>query len=284
MKKKLSFFVVAMEMIILSGCSSDYYYANTFLRKFETGRKNTTEQIYVVLPREVIHTNSSLGSVHGFAYMNEREQDSVITSLTKILNCINDSIFLDQFNNAFLFTLSRTCIPVVVLSDASKMPIADDQHFTVNIVQLEAEEFVQHQRSDFQTKKGLYYAYDYDLRHFSVNTWLKLDACDTTSSVYFRNKEIEERFQGTVKSIKDGRATLKTNFELIDVNDAYKLARSLGAECATLYIEKILTEYVCRTKGTNDTYFYYDPRYNMIESVLPYDEGIKESFEVMSDL
>ncbi len=265
-------------MSLLMACNSDYHYANSFLRKFETNKKTATEQIYVALPKEVIHTNSSLNDIPGFFYMSENQQDSVISSLTDILDKINDSIFLDQFNSAFLFTLSRSCIPIVVVDDPSKLPPADDTHFTVSFPQLEAEEFVQRHRSDFQTKKGVYYAYDYDLRHFSTNVWLIFDARDTNSQVYFRNDEVEETFRGTVRSIKDGKATLATDFKRIDINDAYRSARRLGFACATLYVEKILSEYVCRTKGINETYFIYDPSTNTIDDILPYDEGIQQSF------
>ena len=266
---------------LLTGCTSDYHYANAFLRKFKQNKKTATEQIYVVLPDKVLHTNSSLNDIDGFVMMSEREQDSVIASLTQILNRIDDSIFLSQFNNSFLYTLSRTRIPIVLVSDAAKLPPTDDNHLTINIVQLEAEEFVQRCRSDFSTRKGTYYAYDYDLRHYRTNVWMELDRRDSINPIYFKNNEISETFQGTVKSIKNQTATMETHYDRIDVNDAYRSARLLGAECATLYIEKVLTEYVCRQKGTNKSYFYYNALGNSIDAVIPYEYGSKESFEVM---
>lgn len=279
MRKQLYILTVLSFILLLSSCSSDLHYANAFLRKFERNKASATEQIYVSLPRTLIHTNSSLNEVPGFSLMSEREQDSVIASLTRFLDKVDDSIFLDQFNKAFLFTLSRTRIPIVVVNDRSQLPMADDQHFTVDIVQIEAEEYVQRQRSDFRTKKGMYYAYDYDLHHFATNVWLRLDPRDTIDQVYFKNDEISDDFRGTVKSIKEGKATLKTDFDRIDINDVYRSARRLGSACATLYVEKILAEYVCRSKGTNQSYFFYNPGFNGIEEVIPYDEGIKESFE-----
>lgn len=279
MRKYLYILTVLSIIMLMSSCSSDLHYANSFLRKFERNKASASEKIFVLLPQTVIHTNSSLNEVPGFSLMSETEQDSVIASLTKILDKLDDSIFIDQFNKSFLFTLSRSRIPIVVVNDRNQMPAADDQHFTVEIVQLEAEEYVRHRRSDFRTRKGMYYAYDYDLSHFSTNVWLRLDARDTNDQIYFKNVETSEHFRGTVTSINEGKATMKTNFERIDVNDAYRVARRLGSICATLYVEKILTEYVCRTKGTARAYFYYNPQYNGIDEVVPYDEGIKESFE-----
>lgn len=265
--------------LLLASCTSDYHYASSFLRKFERGSGDATECIYVKLPTNVIHTNSSLNDIVGFAYLPEQWQDSIIASKTKILDKVNDSIFTSQFSNMFLFALSRTRIPIVIVPQGMPMPKADDQHFTVDFVQMEMEEYEEPTRSDFTTRRGSYYAYDYVLRHFATHVWLKLDAQDSLGTVYFVSNETSEAFHGTVTSLVDGKATMKTSFDRINVNDAYSLARRLGYLCAKMYVEKILAEYVCRTKGTNESYFFYDPSMNMIDDVIPYDEGIRYSFE-----
>ena len=279
MKKTILF--TSLLALLLTGCSADWFYAGSFLSKFEQQKDNATEQIYVSLPKSVIHTNSSLNDIAGFMFMTDREQDSVIASKTAILNRLDDSIFLAQFNGAFLYVLSRTKIPIVLVDDASRLPQADDNHFTIDIAQVEAEEYLQPGRSGFTTQRGVKYGYDYELRHFAMNVWFRFDARDTADIVYFKNREIAEDFHGTVTSLRTDKATMKTHFDRITVNDAYQLAWNFGAQCATLYIEKMLSEYVCRTKGTNSTYFYYSPACNCIEELTPYDEGIKDSFEKM---
>lgn len=259
--------------MLLPGCKSDMHYASSFIRHADS--KNSTAKIYVVLPTEVIHSNSSLNEVEDFAYLSERQQDSVIGSVTAILDKLNDSIFISQFSNAFLYTLSRLRMPIVLCQSASQLPVADSNTFIVNIVQLEAEEFVQPSRSDFRTRKGVYYAYKYNLRHFSTNAWFQFGNDD----VYFKNNEVSERFNGVVTKLKDQKATLRSKFERIGVNEAYSSARTLGTECATLYVEKMLTDYVRLKKGTNNSYFYYDAYANKIPVVVPYEDGVKESFQ-----
>lgn len=273
----LSLFAV---LLLATGCTTDYHYANSFIRKHRHAGKSATETFYVCLPNSVMHTNSSLNDVPDFYLLSFEEQDSVIASKTDILNRLDDSIFLSQFNGMFLYTLSRLKVPVVVVKDPSLLPHADDNHLVINFVQFEAEEYVQPSRSSFYTKRGYYYAYDYDLRHFSLNAWLQFaPPTDTNATVFFKNEERSEGFQGTVIALKEDHATLKTNFTRIDVNDAYQLARDMGRECATLYIERMLTEYVCRKKGTNGSYFYYNPQSNRIDVIMPYEDGIKENFE-----
>ena len=71
---------------------------------------------------------------------------------------------------------------------------------------------------------------------------------------------------------------MKTQFERINVNDAYRLARELGTHCATLYVERLVTEHVRRVKGTNEWYFIYNPAGNYFDDMILYEKGIKESF------
>ncbi len=275
--KRLLFIAISLMLFALSSCTADYYYAGSYLNKFERGKDDATERIYVSLPREVYHTNSSLNDIPGFMLMSEYEQDSVIASKTAILDKVNDDIFLSQFTSYFLYTLSQFCVPIILVQDPSELPKADDQHLVVDLAQIEIEELLEPQRADFSTRKGYYYFYDYDLRHLAVNLWLRFDASDS-ADVYFLGNGVDETFHGTVVSLDEGQAKMKTQFERINVNDAYRLARELGTHCATLYVERLVTEHVRRVKGTNDWYFIYNPAGNYFDDMILYEKGIKESF------
>lgn len=275
--KKLLFIAISLMLFALSSCTADYYYAGSYLNKFERGKDDATERIYVSLPREVYHTNSSLNDIPGFMLMSEYEQDSVIASKTAILDKVNDDIFLSQFTSYFLYTLSQFCVPIILVQDPSELPKADDQHLVVDLAQIEIEELLEPQRADFSTRKGYYYFYDYDLRHLAVNLWLRFDASDS-ADVYFLGNGVDETFHGTVVSLDEGQAKMKTQFERINVNDAYRLARELGTHCATLYVERLVTEHVRRVKGTNEWYFIYNPAGNYFDDMILYEKGIKESF------
>lgn len=275
--KRLLFIAISLMLFALSSCTADYYYAGSYLNKFERGKDDATERIYVSLPREVYHTNSSLNDIPGFMLMSEYEQDSVIASKTAILDKVNDDIFLSQFTSYFLYTLSQFCVPIILVQDPSELPKADDQHLVIDLAQIEIEELLEPQRADFSTRKGYYYFYDYDLRHLAVNLWLRFDASDS-ADVYFLGNGVDETFHGTVVSLDEGQAKMKTQFERINVNDAYRLARELGSHCATLYVERLVTEHVRRVKGTNEWYFIYNPAGNYFDDMILYEKGIKESF------
>jgi len=275
--KRLTLILSILCSLAFVGCNSDYYLANSYLNKFERGSDKATETIYVRMPQGLIHTNSSLNDVPGFMFMSVEEQDSVIASKTAILDKLDDSIFMNQFASLFLFTLSRTQMPIVLVPADAAMPAADNQHLVVDFVQMEADEYIEPHRSDFSTRKGLRYSYDYELRHFALNLWLQFGAGD--SSVYFKGDEVAEQFSGTVTALRDGRADLKTHFDRINVNDAYTLARRMGYQCAVLFVEKMLTDHVRDVKGANEFYFLYDPRFNAIDEVVPISEASSWGFE-----
>jgi hypothetical protein len=269
--------IIPVLVLMFCSCDSEIYIAGSYLSKFERGKADATERIYVSLPKEVYHTNSSLNDIPGFMLMSEREQDSLIACKTAILDKVNDEIFLSQFTSYFLYTLSRAKIPIILVDDASKLPAADDQHLVIDLAEIEIEEYLEPNHSDFTTRKGYFYFYNYDLRHLNVNLWLRFDVSDT-AQVYFLGNGADETFHGTIVSLDDGKAKMKTDFKRIDVNDAYSLARHLGHECATLYVERIIADHVRRQKGSNFYYFIYNPMGNYIEDFILYNEGVSESF------
>lgn len=271
--KRTSLIILSLLMasLLFCSCRGEYGHAQHLLRKHEHNRKSATEKIYVSLPTEVIHTNSSLGEVKNFALMDESQQDSVILSLTKVLDKINDSLYLYYFNQSFLYTLSRTCLPIVLVSDETKLPSPTAEIFTINIPQLEAEEYVEKKMSHFSTRNGSYFSYSYNLQHFSTNAWFLFGGDSTT---YFKNKEIAETFKGVVNSLsrQTNQAKLNAHIEHITPGDAYNNAAQLGEECALYYIEYLLTRYAHEKNGTERFYYIYDPWLNDVDYAIPYKQ------------
>lgn len=266
----ISLFLSVMILLVASSCSSEIHYANKLLRDHKHNRNSAVEQIYVCLPSHVLHTNTSLNTVPYFDQMSYTEQNSVIDSLTRILNKLNDSIYLSQFSQSLLYTISRTCIPVTVVFHESLLPKATEHIFVLNVVQLEAEEFVERSRADFRTRKGYYFHHDYDLRHFSTNAWFEFDSPGRDTNLYFYNQEIVEDFQGTVTSLKGDKSDLNAVYQRISVNDAYFTASQLGYECGRFFVERCLHTYIKSIKGTNEWYLFYEPNSNSISGAVDY--------------
>lgn len=278
MKRYLYLITFFVACILISSCATDHHYANSFLRKHKWGTKAATEKIYVHVPKTLIHTNSSLNQIEDFDQLTYEQQDSVIASLTKVLDKIDDSIFLSQFTQMLCYTLAQTHIPILIVDEEKNLPAPSKDCLILDICEIEAEEFVKPSRSDFYTRRGVYFNYDYDLRHFATNVWLQLNY-DT--NYYYYDIVIAEDFKGTVTKLKGDEAQLKGNFSRITVNEAYQSARTLAVQIASLYIEKCLHEYVYSKKGKNTWYWYYNYMNNQLNLGVPFEEGCKDGFKVV---
>lgn len=251
--------------LCITACTSEKELANKFVEKFSMKSYIPTEKIYVSLPTSVIHTNQSLNQIENFSDLDYNIQDSVIAAHTTILNTLDDKIFLQQFSDNLLYHLKRFGIPVEVVSDPSDMPKAvANKIYTLQILQIEAEEFEKKSRSDFEDNtNNMYYYYDYDLKGFSTNVWCLIN--DTTpladkKDVYFKNFETIEQFEGTINTIKDNVAHGKGRITKLTVNDAYSEAYKAGAITADKFCEIIINDYVRSIiKGVPSYYYYYNP-------------------------
>lgn len=270
---KINKYALLLAVICCCACSSEKDLAKSFVEKFSMKSYTPTEKIFICLPQAVVHTNQTLNQMENFADLDYDTQDSVIKANTALLDKINDEIFLQQFNDNLVYNIGRLGIPIEIVTDPALMPKAvPNKIFTINILQIEAEEYVQKTRSDYEDKNNYYY-YDYDLRGFSTNVWYLLN--DTSSSednmvVYFKNFETIDEFDGSIKKVENGKALGKGRFDRINVNDTYRSAYRAGAISAKKFCEKIINEYVKdNIKGKKPLYYYY---YNPVDnSIEHYD-------------
>lgn len=270
--KRIGFLLMGIALCI-TACTSEKELADNFVEKFSMKSYIPTEKIYVSLPTSVIHTNQTLNQIENFLDLDYDAQDSIIAVHTTILNTLDDKIFLQQFNDNLLYHLKRFGIPVEVVADPNDMPKAvANKIYTLQILQIEAEEFEKKSRSDFEDNtNNMYYYYDYDLKGFSTNVWYLIN--DTTQStdkkdVYFKNFEIIERFEGTINTIKNNVAHGKGRITKLTVNDAYSEAYKAGAITADKFCEIIINDYVgSMIKGVPLYYYYYNP---VSKTVTPY--------------
>lgn len=266
---KIKKYTLLLAAICCCACSSEKDLAKSFVEKFSTRSYTPTEKIYVCLPQTVVHTNQTLNQIEDFANLDYDTQDSVIIANTALLDKINDEIFLQQFNDNLVYNISRLGIPMEIVSDPALMPKAvPNKIFTINILQIEAEEYVQRTRSDYEDKNNYYY-YDYDLRGFSTNVWYLLNDTATSEEnivVYFKNFETMDEFNGSIKKIENGKALGVGRFDRINVNDTYRSAYRAGAISAKKFCEKIINEYVKdNIKGKKPLYYYY---YNPVDNTI----------------
>ena len=254
-----------------------YRMANSYLKNARKGRLEHGEAVYVRMPEQFILVNSSVEKMKEGRALTEQQAQHMADSLTALLRYVDDSVLLSRFSTSMLQVLVRSGIPVHVVKSGSKLPVPSDSSLVLDVVQLEAEEFLQPKRSDFVTKQEVYYAYDYNLRHISCNVWLKMgSATESLDSVWFKNVEKSEAFKGKVTSIKDDKATMSVHFDRLTVDDVYRTVEEAGELCATIYVERLLLDHIKRKTGGNENYYYYDAATGQINMWIPYSYGQSE--------
>lgn len=243
-------------------CTSSMEVANAYFDRVTNGDESKkVEQIYVCLPTEIIHTNQTLNQMDNFMRLSEKVQDSVIKANTRFLNQLDDDKFIDKFAKNLVYHLERFGIPVKVVFSESELPQAvDNKIFILDVVQIEAEEFVKQSRSEFTENDGTYYHYDYALNGFSTNVWYKFNGKD---DVYYRNFECMDAFSGKIDKIQNKQASISGSFNRITMGDVYNTALRAGKTSGVLFAEKILNDYL-NSQGYNDYYYWYVPESNEI--------------------
>ena len=274
--KRTHYILILLFALLAGACTSERHYANQFLRKHQRHTEAATETIYLCLTPTLVRTYT--------AYPGTAEAqgatDSLIATPKRLLDSISDSAFLAEFSNALITTLNRSKVPLVLVADEALLPAPSRDCLVLDVAALEAEEALQRVRSGFVTRGGEQFYYEHNQRLFSANGWFQLNY-DTV--YYFLNQEVSEAFQtqGTVLRVSNHTASVRLERRPLQVSQAYRTARSLGSLCGKLYLEKVLHEYVYRQKGRNKWYPHYTPMKNRITGWVPFDEGIRESFEVV---
>ena len=257
--------VLLFAILLLGSCVSERDMAKSFVEKFSMKNYVPTEKIYVCLPKTVVHTNQTLNQMESFLDLEYASQDSVIVANTEILNLIDDKIFLQQFSSNLLYNLQRLGIPVEIVEDPLNMPKAvENKIFTLQILQIEAEEFIKNTiSSDFQ------FSYSYDLKGFSTNVWYLLNDTSSTENkdVYYKSFEVLDQLNLTDCWKKDSTYYAKGIHSKINVNDAYNMAYKAGAMSAKIFCEKIINDYIASKVRFPKYYYVYDPVNNEVYDI-----------------
>ena len=268
--KKVLMYICLLLCVVICSCTSSKDVAESYFDKITNSENKKEIQVYVCMPTEVIHTNQTLNHIDNFALLSETAQDSIIKAETKFLNKLDDDKFIDLFAKNLKYHLEHFGATVKIVFDADELPqTLDNKTFVMNIVQIEAEEFIKQSRSEYTEANGTYYHYDYNLKGFSTNVWYKLNGGD---DVYYKNFECMDVFNGEIDQINDVGASISGYFKRVSISDVYNSALTAGKESAVMFAEKILNDYL-KSNGYNYYYYAYDPQYNRI---IQLDKGFEK--------
>ncbi len=241
----------------MSSCSSQKKFAYDFVNK----SKGAEVAFYVTdeLKKTNLRNDCNPESID-LVVLDEDELQDTINSRLKILNKIDDEIFLNVLIASFEETLKDYNLDLKYWENENTTP--DSLHWVVDLSHIEIQELVNHQLSNC----GVEGNYEFiPTTTVNVAAWFEL-LNDNNSSFLFTEQNYDEYINDCYYSL-DSLNNLVVNVDLqqISIDGFYDFAVMLGKLYAGYSFDYFMNQYVkkeMQKKGleySDDIYMRYDP-------------------------
>lgn len=266
---KVLLFVLSL---IFVSCSPQKRLAYDFVKK----SKGATLAFYV--PQELnkmnIRKDCDPDNVD-LVTLDEEQLRDTIEARTRIVNKIDDNIFLDVMYSSFISTLKDYNIDL----DYEKA-VPDSTHWIINLTYIEVQEYIEHLLSHCGVDGNFEFI---PSTAINVASWFELSDGDKIHSVF-----TEQNYGGYIEDCYyslDSLKNLVTNVEMqhVNVEGFYDFAVVLGKLYAGYCYDFFMNEYVRKTltregkESDDDIYMRYDP----YESYIYYTR--RDKLEIIED-
>ena len=239
-------------------------YANEFLKK-QTDTL-TRDIVYLYVNPDITYRNESINKIEGFDKLDKEVQNDLLGKYAPLINKIKDSLILSNFTDQLRSTLASLGFKVYLVSNPNELPkTIDPTHHTLNVAQMELEEF---SLTDSLVYKGkdreVYYKL---LNGVRFNAWLIYNEADTNSRlVFYLDQETQDFFDGEI-NIVDGSYFASYDYEKIRAEDAYLTSNLAGTISAQYFFNFLMNKYVwIKSSGIDTNYYGIDTRSKKIIS------------------
>lgn len=236
----------------------------------------TSETVYVAFTDKIMHTNTTVNSMHGFNELDSATKEQLRNKYTLVLDKVCDSILLSEFKAEFLSTLTALGFKTIECKEAEFPTQLKAGEHTLAVVQFELEEFMQ--KDSLTTNEyGQRISFDKLLNGLRWNTWLVFDQTDSSSKqIFFADDETTDDFFGYIEK-DNGQYYANYQITKINPNDAYLLARSNAEICGRYLFNFLLNKYVwLKTQGKPPYYYAIDRKGKLL-----YDDQAFDNFDVI---
>lgn len=239
---------------------------------------STSELVYVSFTQSIYHTNSTLGSMPGFEALDEETKADLKSKYCLVLDYVNDSILLSTFKRAFISELQSYGFRVRECNSENFPTELKSNEHTINIAQLELEEFVTYDtlRSQGSQNPILFTKL---LNGVRWNTWLRYNDSDSESKqIFFASEETTDEIFGYIER---ERGEYYADYDLVKINpnDAYLLSYSAANLCGRYFFNFLINRYVwIKTQGNPQKYYYIDEEKN-----LSIDNEAVDNFDIVEE-
>lgn len=255
MKVKTAFILFIVSLSLVS-CSPYKRAAYDFVKQY----KDVTMSFYVTegLNKMNVRRDCDPSNVD-LVMLDEEQLRDTIEARTKVVNKIDDDVFLDVMFASFESALKDYDV-VLDYTDESAMP--DSLHWVVNLSYVEVQEYMEHLLSHCGVDGNFEF---FPSTAVNVASWFQMSCGDETRLMF-----TEQNYGGYIEDCYYSLDSLKNlvvnaDIQQVSVDGFYDFAVMLGRLYAGYCYDFFMNEYVKKTiigKGKeydDDVYMRYDP-------------------------
>lgn len=255
-------------LIICLFCPLNSIFAQGYAVEFKKKQIDSLKQdvVYLYINPKLYFSNPKIDKIQGFNTLDEDIQKELLAKYSPISNKINDSIIINMFSTQLIKRLEGNNFKVISSKPEDFPKKLDQRHHTLNIAQIELEEF-SFEDSLVSNEYNKEYSHKKNLNGVRFNTWLLYNESDTTSKLlFFNSEEAKDYLEGFVY-FKNKEPFVWYKKTTITPNDAYKVAYQNAITSSQYFFNFLMNKYVwIKSNSTDTNYYSMDPKTKIIYS------------------
>lgn len=244
-------------------------YAKEFVNK--QNDSITQDVVYLYINPVISYRNESIEKISNFDSLDIDTQNELLMKYAPIQDSIKDSLLLSNYGTKLISTLLSLGLKVIYTSPENFPKRIDANHHTLNIAQLEIEEFTFPDSLVYKGDESI--KFHKQLNGIRFNAWLIYNEADTNSRLVFYNEvEIADQFEGEIIK-QNNEYTASYDYKKIQTKDAYETSKENGITSAQYFFNFLMNKYVwIRSQGNINYYYSINPQTKELEAdTQPFD-------------
>jgi hypothetical protein len=276
MAYRMSYLLLAVFFLMITGCSLEQKLAKTFIEEARP------KQFFLLKPSYVFKSNLKEFEIPGIDTLDDLTRDSLLMDHSLFLKLISDSVLIEEFTDSFKRTLESYGTEVFPEDAVDTIMENGGTPYIVNIAQLSLEEYVHPYSSEEMVYDDVVVIDGIDLNAINYNLWLELGRMNTEKSnkVLFASDYLLDDLNGNLKqNLLSGKITFDYTIDTITTYRVYEFARRFGRVTASYLFDYLMNYYIEENLPLDYPYeklhYHYDPARKIVYIINP-DEGFIE--------
>jgi len=237
--------------------------------------------IQLFTPDILFKFNHKGEEIEGFNALMDAQQDSALYASSKFMQYVNDSIYLEQYLNSFIYELRALGFNVFLDNSVDSFLQRQPQSYVVNISQVQLDEYIFPLEDSEPFDDTVYYK-SFKLNAMDASTWFELSKINTPNpkrTVLYSSFTASDGFEGNfVINSFTFDVQYKYKIDSLRLKDIYELSVYAGKKDASYLFDFFMNQYIAYylPKGIEPKNFLH---YNRFRKTLSPTED--ERFEIL---